>query len=63
LARAADRLLVDSSVGKYALDHGDGCSVCDREIESGATFYLDAEAGEILCEPHGRERRDDADHG
>lgn len=61
LARTADRLLVDVSVGKYAIDHSDGCRVCDAGIDAGTTFYLDSEASEILCESHGRERRENAD--
>jgi hypothetical protein len=60
LARAAGRLVVESSVGKYALDHSDGCGVCTVKIEPGTTFYLDSDAGEVLCETHGRERRENA---
>lgn len=61
LARAADRLRVDTSVGKYAVGHADGCGVCGVAIETGDSFYLDSDAGEILCEAHGRERREGAD--
>jgi hypothetical protein len=57
LARAAGRLRVDTAVGKYAVAHGDGCGVCGAAVAAGDTFYLDSDAGEILCETHGRERR------
>lgn len=58
LARTAGRLRVDTSVGKYAVAHGDGCAVCDATVDAGDSFYLDADAGEILCAAHGRERRE-----
>lgn len=58
-ARAAGRLVVGSSVGKYAVRHDDGCGVCETLIEPGDSFYLDSDAGEILCETHGRQRRGD----
>lgn len=57
-ARAAGRLLVDHSVGKYAVRHDDGCSVCEATIAAGDSFYLDSDAGELLCEQHGRSRRE-----
>ncbi|KTG09775.1 hypothetical protein AUR64_09075 [Haloprofundus marisrubri] len=55
----ANRLETGRSEGKYFLRHDDGCSVCGRAIEAGDAFYLDSEAGELLCEEHGRERRGD----
>jgi hypothetical protein len=58
LVRAAGRLRVDTSVGKYAVAHGDGCAVCDAPLAAGDSFYLDSDAGEILCATHGRERRE-----
>lgn len=58
LVRGADRLRVDTSVGKYAVAHGDGCAVCGTAVEAGDSFYLDGDAGEILCAAHGRERRE-----
>lgn len=58
-ARAAGRLLVDADVGKYAVRHDDGCGVCDDPIRTGEAFYLDSDAGQVLCETHGRERRGD----
>jgi hypothetical protein len=62
-ARAAGRLETGRSVGKYALRHDDGCAVCGRPVETGQPFYLDPDAGEILCEDHGRERRATVDGG
>ncbi len=56
-AREAGRLRTDVEGVKYALDHADGCAVCGEPIETGGTFYLDSEAGEVLCADHGRERR------
>jgi hypothetical protein len=56
-ARAAGRLETGRSVGKYALRHDDGCAVCDRPVQAGEPFYLDPDAGEVLCVDHGRERR------
>jgi hypothetical protein len=58
LAREADRLVVDTPVGKYALDHGDGCGVCGDAIAPGEQFFLDSETGEILCATHGQHRRE-----
>ncbi|MEZ3117067.1 hypothetical protein RYH80_14215 [Halobaculum sp. MBLA0147] len=57
LVRDADRLVVDSSVGKYAVEHGDGCGECGEHVAPGDAFYLDGDTGEVLCERHGRERR------
>lgn len=59
LARDADRLLVGTDVGKYAVRHDDGCGVCGESIRPDEPFYLDNDAGEVLCEDHGRERRGD----
>ena len=59
LARDADRLLVNDAVGKYAVRHDDGCGVCEDHVAAGDAFYLDSDAGEILCAEHGRERRGD----
>lgn len=61
LARAAGRLRVDTAVGKYAVAHDDGCGVCGAAVAAGDTFYLDSDAGEILCETHGRKRRGEDD--
>ncbi len=56
-ARAGERLLVDTDVGKYAVRHDDGCGVCGESITAGDAFYLDSDAGDVLCERHGRDRR------
>ena len=53
----AGRLLTGGADGKYFLRHDDGCAVCGRSVEAGNPFYLDPDAGEILCEEHGAERR------
>ncbi|NHN48387.1 hypothetical protein G9464_12390 [Halostella sp. JP-L12] len=53
----ADRLVTGQKEGKYFLRHGDGCAVCDEAVAAGDSFFFDADAGEILCERHGRERR------
>jgi hypothetical protein len=58
LARAAGRLRVDTPVGKYTVVHDDGCAVCNAAVDAGDSFYLDSDAGEILCAAHGRERRE-----
>ncbi|MFC7069210.1 hypothetical protein [Halobaculum lipolyticum] len=58
-ARDAGRLRTGTDVGKYAVDHGDGCGVCGAPIRAGEAFYLDSDAGEVLCATHGRERRGD----
>ncbi|WP_224269823.1 hypothetical protein [Haloprofundus salinisoli] len=55
----AERLETGRAEGKYFLRHDDGCAVCGRAIETGDPFYLDSEAGEVLCEGHGRKRRGD----
>ncbi|QCJ47630.1 hypothetical protein [Haloprofundus sp. MHR1] len=55
----ADRLETGRAEGKYFLRHGDGCAVCGRAVEAGEPFYLDSEAGAVLCDEHGRERRGD----
>lgn len=60
LVHDADRLVVDSSVGKYAVEHGDGCGECGEGVAPGDVFYLDGDTGEVLCETHGRERRGEA---
>jgi hypothetical protein len=60
-AREAGRLLVRPAGGdgpKYALDHGDGCGTCGDPVRAGGSFFLDTDAGELLCETHGRERRE-----
>jgi hypothetical protein len=56
-ARRADRLETGRTEGKYFLRHGDGCDAGDERIEAGAEFYLDTDAGEVLCGDHGRQRR------
>lgn len=58
VAVAAGRLETGREGGKYFLRHDDGCGVCGRPIEAGDAFYLDPDAGEILCDDHGRERRE-----
>ena len=58
-AREAGRLRTGTDVGKYAVFHGDGCGACGEPIRTGDGFYLDSEAGEVLCAEHGRERRGD----
>lgn len=58
-AREAGRLKTSTAVGKYAVYHGDGCTVCETAIEPGDSFYIDSETGELLCETHGRQRRGD----
>ena len=58
-AREAGRLTTGTRVGKYALEHGDGCAVCGDPVHAGEPFYLDSEAGEVLCADHGAERRGD----
>lgn len=58
-AREAGRLRTGTDVGKYAVYHGDGCAVCGRGIDAGDPFYLDSEAGDVLCADHGSERRGD----
>ncbi|WP_224447451.1 hypothetical protein [Haloprofundus salilacus] len=55
----AGRLETGRAEGKYFLRHDDGCAVCGRAIETGDAFYLGSEAGDVLCEEHGRERRGD----
>ena len=57
-AVAADRLETGRGEGKYFLRHGDGCAVGDEAIEAGDPFFFDTGAGEVLCERHGRERRE-----
>ncbi|WP_254537670.1 hypothetical protein [Halomarina litorea] len=56
-AREAGRLRTDVEGTKYAIDHADGCAVCGASVGAGEAFYLDSEAGEVLCEGDGRERR------
>ena len=56
-AREAGRLATGTDVGKYAIRHGDGCAVCGAPVRAGDSFYLDSEAGEVLCADHGAERR------
>jgi hypothetical protein len=55
----AGRLLTDEPGGKYFLRHDDGCGVCGEPMAAGEPFYLDPDAGEVLCAEHGRERRGD----
>ncbi|KAB1192138.1 hypothetical protein GJR96_01245 [Haloferax sp. MBLA0076] len=59
IAVAAGRLETGRAEGKYFLRHDDGCAVCGESVVAGSPFYLDAETGEILCETHGRERREE----
>lgn len=60
LAVQADRLETGGDQGKYFLRHDDGCAVCGAAVAAGEPFYLDPDAGEVLCERHGAERRRDA---
>lgn len=55
----AKRLESNRPEGKYFLRHDDGCAVCGEPMRKGQPFYLDPDAGEVLCERHGRERRDE----
>jgi hypothetical protein len=61
LAVRAGRLETGRDGAKYWLRHDDGCGVCGRAVETGDSFYLDAESGEVLCADHGAERRAEAD--
>lgn len=61
LAVRAERLETGHDGAKYWLRHDDGCEVCGRAIQRGDSFYLDADAGEVLCADHGAERRAEAD--
>ncbi|PSQ50236.1 hypothetical protein BRD15_02085 [Halobacteriales archaeon SW_6_65_15] len=56
-ARAADRLETGRSEGKYFLTHEDGCAEGGEKIEAGDPLFFDTETGEILCEEHGRARK------
>lgn len=58
-ARSADRLETGRSEGKYFLNHEGGCDAGGERIEAGDSFYLDTETGEVLCEEHGRARREE----
>ena len=58
-AREAGRVEVGTSVGKDAVRHDDGCGVCGAPVRASDPFYLDSEAGEVLCADHGAERRGD----
>ena len=57
-AVGAGRLETGRGEGKYFLDHDDGCAVGGEAIEAGDAFFFDTDAGEVLCERHGRERRE-----
>lgn len=59
-ARRGDRLETGREEGKFFLTHADGCAVGGEPIGAGDPFYLDPETGEVLCERHGRERREEA---
>lgn len=54
----AERLETGRNEGKYFLSLAGGCDVCGTPIRKGDPFYLDPETGELLCERHGRERRE-----
>jgi hypothetical protein len=58
-ARKGDRLETGREEGKYFLNHADGCAVGGEPIRKGDSFFLDPETGDVLCEDHGRERRED----
>lgn len=57
-ARKGDRLETDREEGKFFLNHESGCDAGGEPIRTGDSFYLDPETGEVLCETHGRERRE-----
>ncbi|KAB1196960.1 MULTISPECIES: hypothetical protein [Haloferax] len=59
IAVTAERLETGRTEGRYFLRHDDGCAVCGEAVVAGEPFYLDPETGEILCEIHGQERRED----
>jgi len=63
VAVAAERLATDRPEGKYALRHDDGCAICGDPVVAGDPFYLDPDSGEVLCETHGRRRREGDDGG
>jgi hypothetical protein len=63
VAVRAGRLETGREGGKYFLSHGDGCGVCGRGVAAGDAFYLDPETGEVLCERHGRDRREAVERG
>ncbi|KAB1189109.1 MULTISPECIES: hypothetical protein [Haloferax] len=58
IAVTAGRLETGRKEGRYFLRHDDGCAVCGEHVVAGEPFYLDPDTGEVLCETHGRERRD-----
>lgn len=59
IAVAAGRLETGRAEGKYFLRHDDGCAVCGEGVAAGSPFYFDPDSGEVLCERHGRERREE----
>lgn len=59
-AVGASRLETGREGGRYYLNHEDGCGVDRERIRPGDPFYFDTDTGEILCEAHGEQRRDEA---
>ncbi|WP_137291694.1 hypothetical protein [Natronorubrum halophilum] len=58
-AAQAGRLETGEADGKYFLDHADGCGATGKRIKPGDGFCFDTDTGDILCEDHGKERRDE----
>jgi len=56
-AVAAGRL--ETGQGAVLPLHDDGCAVDGEPIEPDDPFFFDTDAGKVLCERHGRERRND----
>ena len=56
----AGRLETGREEGRYFLRHEDGCGADHEKIGPGDPFYFDTDTGEILCERHGEERRNEA---
>ncbi|QLG61821.1 hypothetical protein [Halorarum salinum] len=53
------RLETGKEGGRYFLNHEDGCGVDGEMIRPGEPFYFDTDTGEILCETHGEQQRDE----
>lgn len=54
----AGRLETGQNEGKYFLTHTDGCGTDGKRIKPGDGFWFDTETGDILCEEHGKDRRE-----
>ena len=55
----AGRLETGRAEGRYFLKHADGCGEDGNRIRPGDPFFFDTDAGEILCDDHGRGRSED----